>query len=154
MRHLVTCAFFCIVAAASAQAQGVLGKDRPAASEVLEQMASVADGGVRSGSCLRRTGDAGSEEFAFYLLLPASRIEGFVIEFSGNKGGDGEVVANAGIVSFDEDGDATIRGNLGMDWIADAYRRAGNFIRSQDMYDDASYQAALDRIPIAKCPLP
>ena len=138
----------------SASAQSILGKERPDVAMILEGMASVAEGGVRSGSCLRRTGDEGSEDFAVYLLLPASRIEGFVVEISGDAGAPSEIVANAGIVSFDEDGDMSVRGNLGLEWIADAYRVAGNFIRAGEMFEDADYAAALARLPTEHCPQP
>ena len=138
----------------SAQAQGLIGKDRSEALQVLEQMASVAEGGVRSGSCLRPIGDVGTEEFAVYLLLPVSRIEGFVIEMSGDDGAATEVVANAGIASFDESGDTIIRGNLGLGWVAEAYRVAANFIRQSELHLDESYDQALERLPTAQCPIP
>lgn len=120
----------------------------------MENMASSADGGVRSGSCLRPIGEVGTEEFSVYVLLPVSRIEGFVVEMSGDDGAENEIVANAGIVSFTESGDAVIRGNLGLDWVADAYRVAVNFIRSGEMYEDESYASALERRPTERCPIP
>ncbi len=142
------------VASAPAQAQGLIGKDRADALEALEQLASVAEGGVRSGSCLRPIGDVGTEEFAVYLLLPVSRIEGFVVEMSGDDGADNEVVANAGIASFSESGGTIIRGNLGQEWVAEAYRVAANFIRQEEMYLDDSYEEALARLPDERCPIP
>jgi hypothetical protein len=138
----------------SAQAQGLIGKGREEALQVLEQMASVEQGGVRSGSCLRPIGDIGTEEFAVYLLLPVSRIEGFVIEMSGDDGAATEVVANAGIASFTESGDTAIRGNLGLDWVAEAYRVAANFIRQSELHLDDSYEQALSRLPTEQCPVP
>jgi len=135
-------------------AQSILGKERPEAAGVLEGMASVGEGGVMSGACLRRTGDAGSEEFAVYFLQPAGRIEGFVVEFSGDDGEEGEIAANAGIVSFDDDGNPSIRGNLGLGWVADSYRDAVNFIRAGEMTADADYASALARVPTTRCPLP
>nr|TFG51255.1 MAG: hypothetical protein E4H34_06510 [Hyphomicrobiales bacterium] len=139
---------------APANAQGVIAKNRVNAVAELEKLASVAQGGVRSGSCLRPIGDVGTEEFTVYLLLPVSRIEGFVVEFSGDDGAPGEVVANAGIASFTENGDTVIRGNLGMEWVADAYRVAANFIRTKEMYLDDSYGAAFARLPTERCPIP
>lgn len=138
----------------SAQAQGLIGKDRADALEVLEQLASVEEGGVRSGSCLRPIGDVGTEEFAVYLLLPVSRIEGFVVEMSGDDGAENEVVANAGIASFSDSGDTLIRGNLGQDWVAEAYRVAANFIRQEELYLDDTYEEALARLPTERCPIP
>ena len=139
---------------ASAQAQGLIGKGRGDALEVLEQMASVAEDGVRSGSCLRPIGDVGTEEFAVYLLLPVSRIEGFVVEMSGDDGAENEVVANAGIASFSDNGDTIIRGNLGQEWVAEAYRVAANFIRTKELHMDDTYEEALARLPTERCPIP
>lgn len=137
-----------------AQAQGLIGKSREEALQVLEQMASTEDGGVRSGACLRPIGDVGTEEFAVYLLLPVSRIEGFVVEMSGDDGAVTEVVANAGIASFTESGDTVIRGNLGLEWVAEAYRVAANFIRQSELHLDATYEQALSRLPTTRCPIP
>lgn len=137
-----------------AHAQGLIGKDRAEALVVLEQMASVEDGGVRSGSCLRPIGDIGTEEFVVYLLLPVSRIEGFVVEMSGDDGDATEIVANAGIASFNESGDTMIRGNLGLGWVADAYRVAANFIRQSELFLDDTYEEALARLPTTRCPIP
>ncbi len=138
----------------AAQAQGLIGKDRSEALQVLEQMASVEEGGVRSGSCLRPIGEIGTEEFSVYLLLPVSRIEGFVVEMSGDDGAATEVVANAGIASFSESGDTMIRGNLGLGWVADAYRVAANYIRESELYLDDTYEQALSRLPTTRCPIP
>ena len=138
----------------SAQAQGLIGKDRSEALQVLEQMASVEEGGVRSGACLRPIGDVGTEEFAVYLLLPVSRIEGFVVEMSGDDGAATEVVANAGIASFSESGDTIIRGNLGLGWVAEAYRVAANHIRQSELHLDETYEQALSRLPTTQCPIP
>ena len=109
---------------------------------------------MRSGSCLRPIGEIGTEEFAVYLLLPVSRIEGIVVELSGDDGDPSELVANAGIASFSESGDTTIRGNLGFGWVAEAYRVAANYIRSNEMHMDASYEEALARVPTERCPAP
>jgi hypothetical protein len=138
----------------SVDAQGLPGKKRADAAAVLEGIASAEDGGLRSGSCLRPIGEVGTEEFSVYLLLPVSKIEGFVVEFSGDDGTDNEIVANAGIVSFAEDGDAVIRQNMGLEWVAEAYRLAANFIRANEMYQDDSYADALSRLPTERCPLP
>ncbi len=151
---LLALAGLALIVPQMAAAQSILGKERPEAAIVLEGMASVAAGGVSSGSCLRRTGDLGSEDFALYFLQPEGRIEGFVVEFSGDAGGPGEIAANAGIVSFDADGDASVRGNLGLGWVADSYRDAVNFIRSREMAEDADYASALARVPTTRCPLP
>ena len=137
-----------------AQAQGLIGKDRADALEALELLASVAEGGVRSGSCLRPIGNVGTEEFVVYLLLPVSRIEGFVVEMSGDDGAENEVVANAGIASFSDSGDTIIRGNLGQEWVAEAYRVAANFIRLEEMHLDETYEEALARLPTERCPIP
>lgn len=144
----------CVLSSVPVLAQGLIGKDREEALQVLEQMASVEQGGVRSGSCLRPIGDVGTEEFAVYLLLPVSRIEGFVVEMSGDDGAATEVVANAGIASFDESGDTVIRGNLGLEWVAEAYRVAANFIRESELHLDESYEQALSRLPTTQCPIP
>jgi len=132
----------------------VIGKNRVGAVEELEKLASVSEGGVRSGSCLRPIGDVGTEEFAVYLLLPVSRIEGFVVELSGDQGAPEEVVANAGIASFVENGGTLIRGNLGLEWVAEAYRVAANAIRLEEMHLDSSYASALARVPTERCPRP
>jgi len=137
-----------------AQAQGLIGKDRADALDVLEELASVEEGGVRSGSCLRPIGDVGTEEFAVYLLLPVSRIEGFVVEMSGDDGAANEIVANAGIASFSDSGDTIIRGNLGQEWVAEAYRVAANFIRQEELDLDDTYEEALARLPTERCPIP
>jgi hypothetical protein len=137
-----------------AQAQGLIGKDRADALDVLEELASVEEGGVRSGSCLRPIGDVGTEEFAVYLLLPVSRIEGFVVELSGDDGAANEIVANAGIASFSDSGDTIIRGNLGQEWVAEAYRVAANFIRQEELDLDDTYEEALARLPTERCPIP
>jgi len=158
MRRFVP--FFVIACVASsvglpaAHAQGLIGKVRADAVVELEQLASLGEGGLRSGSCLRPIGEIGTEEFAVYLLLPNSRVEGFVVEMSGDDGGESEIVANAGIVSFTESGDAAVRGNLGLGWVADAYRVAANFIRSKEMDVDRTYAEALSRLPVERCPLP
>ena len=137
-----------------AKAQGVIGKNRVSTIVELVRLADVSEGGVRSGSCLRPIGEIGTEEFAVYLLLPVSRIEGFVVELSGDDGDPSEVVANAGIASFSESGDTIIRGNLGFGWVAEAYRVAANYIRSNEMHMDASYEEALARVPTERCPIP
>jgi len=146
--------FLSLSISGNAMAQGVIGKNRAGVVGELEKLASVLEGGVRSGSCLRPIGEIGTEEFTVYLLLPTSRIEGFVVELSGDDGAQDEVVANAGIASFTENGDALIRGNLGLEWVADAYRVVANSIRSGEMHLDNSYAGALARIPNERCPLP
>ena len=135
-------------------AQGVVGKNRAGVIEELEKLASVSDAGLRSGSCLRPIGEVGTEELAVYLLLPVSRIEGFVVELSGDVGDPSEVVANAGIASFSENGDTIIRGNLGLGWVAESYRVAANHIRSSEMHLDDTYEGALARLPEERCPIP
>jgi len=137
-----------------ANAQGVVGKNRVAVIGELENLADISQGGVRSGSCLRPIGEIGTEEFSVYLLLPVSRIEGFVVELSGHVGDPSEVVANAGIASFSETGDTIIRGNLGFEWVAESYRVAANHIRSMELYLDESYEDALARLPTERCPIP
>jgi hypothetical protein len=135
-------------------AQSILGKTRADLVPVLDALGPIGDGVVRSGSCLKPIGEVGTEEFTVYLLLSSRMIEGFVVEMSGDDGDQGEVVANGGIVSFNEAGDAVIRGNNGLDWVAEAYRLAVNFIRGQEMFEDASYAEALSRRPMEKCPRP
>lgn len=156
-RMLLILAFLIVgfaVFAPSAEAQGLLGKKRADAAAILEGIASTADGGVRSGSCLRPIGDIGTEEFAVYLMIPVSKIEGFVVEMSGDDGAENEVVANAGIASFTEEGDTVIRQNMGLEWVAEAYRLAANFIRSNEMFQDATYAEAISRLPTERCPIP
>jgi hypothetical protein len=145
---------FAATFSAPAYAQGVVGKNRAGVIEELEKLASLSDDGVRSGSCLRPIGEVGTEEFAVYLLLPVSRIEGFVVELSGDVGDPSEVVANAGIASFSENGDTIIRGNLGLGWVAESYRVAANHIRSTEMHVDSTYEDALARLPDERCPIP
>ena len=153
-RLLLMSLFCCVSLSGAANAQGLIGKVRTDAVVELERLASLDGQGVRSGSCLRPIGDPGTEEFAVYLLLPNSRIEGFVVEMSGDDGAEGEIVANAGIVSFAPDGDAIVRGNLGLGWVADAYRVAANSIRSKEMHEDMNYADALSHLPTERCPLP
>ena len=143
-----------VLSTSCASAQGLIGKERTEAVVELERLAAVDGQGVRSGSCLRPIGEVGTEEFAVYLLLPNSRIEGFIVEMSGDDAAEGEIVANAGIVSFNDAGNAQVRGNLGLGWVADAYRVAADFIRSSEMHEDANYAEALARLPRERCPLP
>jgi hypothetical protein len=137
-----------------ANAQGLLGKERPEVAAMLEQIAGTEGDGVRSGSCLRPIGDIGTEEFSVYLLLPNSKIEGFIVELAGDDGAATEIAANAGIVSFNEAGGAVIRDNNGLAWIAEVYAMAANFIRTREMYEDESYAEALQRVPTERCPMP
>jgi hypothetical protein len=154
-RHI--CVLIAVAAAffvPDAKAQGITGKTRSDAARVMESIASVGGGKIRSGSCLRPIGDIGTEEFAVYLLLPTTFTEGFVVEFSGDDGAVSEIAANAAIASFTEDGDTQVRENLGMEWVAAAYIAASDFIRSREMYEDNSYEEALTHLPTERCPMP
>ena len=141
-----------LLAAAPAAHAQLLNRGRDNAAAVLEGNATAAQG-VRAGACLRPIGAIGSEEFTVYLMLPKSKIEGFVVELSGSKGAPGEVVANAGIVSFD-DGKPAVRGNLGEGWMADAYRRAIEGIMARPLEEVGSYEAALAKVPTIRCRMP